>query len=98
MQDKLGPAQESGKQHSRLLRIQKTVDDAHDAKHMSDTDVPSMRLSDMVKVLSEMDRLDYVDELVEVGQATAKGHRQKLQDFVRHSLFGEVEPGSVEHK
>lgn len=93
--DKLGPAQESGKQHSRLLRIQKTVDDAQDAKHMSDKDVPNMRLSDMVKVLSEMDRLDYIDELVEVGQATAKGHRQKMQDFVRYSLFGEVEQDSI---
>lgn len=76
-----------GKQHSRLLRIQKTVDDAKDAEHMQDQDLSGMSLSDMVKLLSEIDNLAYLDKLVEVGQVMAREHRQELQDFVRHSLF-----------
>lgn len=95
MQDKHGPAQVSGKQHSRLLRIQKTVDDAKDAEHMPDKDVAGMSLSDMVKLLSEIDNLEYLDKLVEVGQIMASDHRQELQDFVRHSLFGEVDQVTV---
>lgn len=87
MQDKHGPANAEGKQHSRLLRIQKTVDDAEDAEHMQDQDVTGMTLSDMVKLLSEIDNLESLDKLVEVGQVVATEHRQELQHFVRHSLF-----------
>ena len=87
MQDKQGPAHAQGKQHSRLLRIQKTVDDARDAENMQDKDLTGMTLSDMVRLLSEIDNLDYLERLVEVGQVMAKEHRQELQDFVRHSLF-----------
>ena len=87
MQDKHGLATPQGKQHSRLLRIQKTVDDAKDAEHMKDKDVSGMSLSDMVKLLSEIDNLEYLDKLVEVGEVMARQHRQELQDFIRHSLF-----------
>lgn len=87
MQDKHGLATPQGKQHSRLLRIQKTVDDAKDAEHMQDKDVSGMSLSDMVKLLSEIDNLEYLDKLVEVGEVMAREHRQELQDFIRHSLF-----------
>lgn len=87
MQDKHGPASVQGKEHSRLLRIQKTVDDAKDAEHMQDKDVAGMTLSDMVRLLNEFDNLEYVDKLVEVGQVMAREHRQELQEFVRHSLL-----------
>ena len=63
------------------------MDDAKDAENMQDKDLSGMSLSDMVKLLSEIDNLEYLDKLVEVGQVMAAEHRQELQDFVRHSLF-----------
>lgn len=63
------------------------MDDAKDAEHMQDKDLSGMSLSDMVKLLSEIDNLEYLDKLVEVGRVMAREHRQELQDFVRHSLF-----------
>ena len=72
-------------EHSRLLRIQKTVDDAKDAKKLIDKD--GMSLSDAVEVLSEIDNIKDVDKLVQIGQNLARDSSKELQDFVRHSLL-----------
>ena len=88
MQSKHGPADSADKaksEHSRLLRIQKTVDDAKDAKKLIDKD--GMSLSDAVEVLSEIDNIKDVDKLVQIGQNVARDSRKELQDFVRHSLL-----------
>ena len=63
------------------------MDDAQDAAHKMDPDLEGVSVSDMVKLLSEIDNLAYVDKLVQVGRAIARDHRQELQDFVRHTLF-----------
>lgn len=89
MQLKHGPAHSADKvakpEHSRLLRIQKTVDDAKDAKKLIDKD--GMSLSDAVEVLSEIDNIKDVDKLVQIGQNLARDSSKELQDFVRHSLL-----------
>jgi hypothetical protein len=88
LQLKHGPAHSADKaksEHSRLLRIQKTVDDAKDAKKLIDKD--GMTLSDAVEVLSEIDNIKDVDKLVQIGQNLARDSRRELQDFVRHSLL-----------
>lgn len=88
VQLKQGPAHGADKaksEHSRLLRIQKTVDDARDAKKLIDKD--GMTLSDAVEVLSEIDNIKDVDKLVQIGQNLARDSRRELQDFVRHSLL-----------
>ena len=88
LQLKHGPAHSADKakpEHSRLLRIQKTVDDAKDAKKLIDKD--GMSLSDAVEVLSEIDNIKDVDKLVQIGQNLARDSRKELQDFVRHSLL-----------
>ena len=88
-QTKHGPAHAaadpSEKRHSRLLRIQKTVDEAKDEKHMVDKD--GMRLSETVELFSEFDNLEVVDKLVQAGKNVAKDYQQEMRDFVRYSLF-----------
>jgi len=77
---KHGPAHSADKaksEHSRLLRIQKTVDDAKDAKKLIDKD--GMTLSDAVEVLSEIDNIKDVDKLVQIGQNLARVSRRELQ-------------------
>lgn len=88
VQLKHGPAHSADKarsEHSRMLRIQKTVDDAKDAKKLFDND--GMSLSDAVEVLSEIDNINDVDKLVQIGRNLAMDSRRELQDFVRHSLL-----------
>ena len=88
VQLKHGPAHSADKaksENSRLLRIQKTVDDAKDAKKVMDKD--GMSLSDAVEVLSEIDNIKEVDKLVQIGQNLARDSGKDLQDFVRHSLL-----------
>lgn len=84
-----GPARSADKpakpEHSRLLRIQKTVDDARNAKQLIGKD--GMTLSDAVEALSEIDNIKDVDKLVQIGQNLARDSRGELQDFVRHSLL-----------
>ena len=77
MQAQQGPGHSSKTGASRLLRIQKTVDDA-----LGDAEV---------ELLTEIDNLHDVDKLVEVGQQLAKDHRSALKKFVRHSLFAQAE-------
>ncbi len=88
VQLKHGPAHSAGEaksEHNRLLRIQKTVDDAKHAKQLIDKD--GMTLSDAVEVLSEIDNIKDVDKLVQIGQNLARDSRKELQEFVRHSLL-----------
>jgi len=89
LQTKHGPAHSAstGQQHSRLLRIQKSVDDAKNAANIIDEN--GMTLSQSVEVLSEIDNLKDIDALVEIGQNMARDHKEDLQDFVRHSLLCE---------
>ena len=68
-------------QHSRYLRIQKTVDDANKRSN-------SMMPSD-VEVLSELDNLKDVDAYVRLGQSLASEYTEALQNFVRYSLLAE---------
>lgn len=93
LQTKHGPAHGAGdaaeQQHSRLLRIQKTVDDAKNAKDIIDSD--GMRLSESVEVLSEIDNIKDVDKLIQIGQKLASTSRKDLQDFVRYSLLAKAQ-------
>lgn len=71
---------------SRLLRIQKSVDDAHPEPGATS----GCGRSD-VELLTEIDNLKDVDRLVQLGQDVAQENAKVLQRFVRHSLFAQVE-------
>lgn len=77
MQAQQGPGHSRKTGPSRLLRIQKTVDDAS-----GDSEV---------ELLTEIDNLHDVDALVEVGLQLAMENRSALKEFVRHSLFAHAE-------
>ena len=85
LQAQQGSSRSSQAQHSRLLRIQKSVDDAH-----PEPDADSAPGTSAVELLTEIDNLKDVDRLVTLGQDLARENRQALEDFVRHSLFAQA--------